>query len=115
MKYNHGELAGAEAILRDLTVSDPDDPRGWTMLGMTAIREKSYGQALEAFRQATALAPRDPFARVMTGLALHKLGRDDEALAQCRGALAIAPKDPNALALIATIEREAASRQPSPR
>src|SRR5208282_935241 len=106
LKYNHGDLAEAEAILRDLTAADPYDPRGWTVLGMTAIRENHNGQALEDFRQATALAPRDPFARVMAGLALHKLGRDQEALEQCRGALAIAPSDPNAQALIAKIQRE---------
>ncbi len=112
-KYNHGDLPGAEAILRNLTTTDPYDPRAWTVLGMTAIREKNNDLALECFRQATALAPRDPFARVMTGLALHKLGRDQEALEQCRSALAIAPNDRNAQALIARIERETPSRQPS--
>ncbi len=114
-KYNHGDLAGAEAILRDLTAADPNDPRAWTMLGMTAIREKNHQQALECFLRAQALSPRDPFARVMTGLALHKLGRDQEALTQCRAALAIAPNDRNAQALIATIQRENPSTQPAPR
>ncbi len=111
LKYNHGDLPGAEAILRDLTANDPNDPRAWTMLGMTAIREKNHQQALDCFLRAQALSPRDPFARVMTGLALHKLGRDQEALTQCRAALAIAPNDRNAQALIATIQREAHSGQ----
>ncbi len=113
LKYNHGDLVGAEAVLRDLIATDPYDPRAWMVLGMTAIRQKSYGQALEDFRHATALAPRDPFARVMAGLALHKLGRDQEALDQCRCALAIAPGDPNARALIARIARETPSKQPA--
>ncbi len=115
LKYNHGDLAGAETILRGLVAADPYDPRSWTVLGMTAIRQKSYGQALEDFRQATALSPRDPFARVMAGLALHKLGRDQEAIEQCRGALALAPNDANARALIAKIQRENPSAQPAPR
>ena len=115
LKYNHGDLPGAEAALRDLSASDPYDPRVWTMLGMTAVREGNNQAALSWLQQAAALAPRDPFARVMAGLALHKLGRDREALEQCRGALAIAPEDPNARALIARIEREARAAQPSPR
>ena len=48
-------LAGAEAILRGLTASDPYDPCEWMMLGMTAIREKNHQQALECFRHAQAL------------------------------------------------------------
>ena len=115
LKYNHGDLAGAEAILRDLIAADPYEPRAWTVLGMTAVRENNNAQALEDFQQATALAPRDPFARVMAGLALHKLGRDQEALEQCRGALVIAPDDPNAQALIARIARENPSAPPAPR
>ena len=113
LKYNHGDLAGAEVILRDLTAADPYEPRAWTVLGMTAVRENNNAQALEDFQQATALAPRDPFARVMAGLALHKLGRDQEALEQCRGALVIAPDDPNAQALIARIARERPSKEPA--
>jgi protein O-mannosyl-transferase len=114
MKYNHGDLTGADNILRDLAARDPSDSRVWTMLGLVASHQQHHEEALSDYQHAVALTPLDIFSRTMAALTLHRVGRDTEALDQCREILALSPKDPNAQALMAKIEHTMESHQPPP-
>jgi protein O-mannosyl-transferase len=74
IEWRHGDLAGAEATLRDLTRSQPNDPGVWVLLGRATEREGRPQEALSAYERALALAPYDPQIRALAGQARHALG-----------------------------------------
>lgn len=60
-----GELAGAEAVLRTLTVNAPGMPTVWFQLGMVLRLRDQHAEALTAARRAVELAPGLLPARVL--------------------------------------------------
>ena len=103
----HGDNQQAEAILRDLTASHPDNFLLWSELGLALAGQNRSEDAVSAYYRALALAPTDLRARIQAILQLRKLGRNREALAQCRQALAVAPDELGQLALLKEqIERD---------
>jgi protein O-mannosyl-transferase len=91
LTMRHGDPAGAEKILDELTVNYPHDYQVWTMLGLLMWAQNRYPDAAAAFAHAVALAPGDARPYYFAARALHRLARDPEALEQCRRALAIDP------------------------
>src|SRR5215471_7528092 len=70
----------------------------------SALRTKSYPQALELAQSARRQWPKDVRILVLEGMALNGLGRGSEALASFHGALEISPDYVPALEAAAEIE-----------
>ncbi|HUO05723.1 MAG TPA: tetratricopeptide repeat protein [Candidatus Binataceae bacterium] len=102
---SHGDITGAESVLRDFLRSHPDNAQAMVSLGMTLSAQQRNDEALAIFRNAIAIAPQDPTLHYLTALTLHNMGRDREAFSEGSIALAGAPNDPNARALMNAIER----------
>jgi len=111
-KFNHGDLAGADSVLRELANRTPNDSRAWTMMGLVAARLRRNEEALSDYQRALALAPRDSFTRLLSAAVLLRMDRDSEALDQCRAVLAVSPNDPNGRALLDKINRKMAAQTP---
>ena len=91
MKAKHGDLRGAEDLLRDLVQRYPDDSRLWTALGPLLADANRSEESLRALERAQQLSPDDPEPHFFAARVLHAIGRDRDALQQCRRALALAP------------------------
>lgn len=95
------------AQLRERLVSQPDDARGWALLGRTELTRGDLANARSALERALTLAPRDPQIRADLADAIAQAqgnrleGRPIELL---REALADDPKHPKALALAGAYE-----------
>src|SRR5688500_553651 len=59
--------------------------------GSTALEEKRFGDALEAFSAAAKLAPRDPGVALGVGVAAFMLGQNDDAEAWLQRSLKLDP------------------------
>lgn len=69
--WRHGEVAGAEAIVENLTSRYPGDPRVWILLGLAMEQEGREAQARSAYQRALAITPYDPQARMLADRALR--------------------------------------------
>jgi len=103
--WRHGDNAGAEVILHNLTRNYPSDPRVWVMLGLAMEELTRNQEALAAYERALSINSYDARTRLFMARTLHAMGRDREALAECRSAQDIAPNDANARALMAQIQQ----------
>ncbi|HUO06655.1 MAG TPA: tetratricopeptide repeat protein [Candidatus Binataceae bacterium] len=111
LSFRHGDVAGAEKILRDLIQTDPANTLALTGLGALLSTQHRFDDALAAYRRATAITPNDPIPHYLAALALHRVGRDAEAREQCSIALTAAPANPDIQALMVEIERTSAAHQ----
>jgi tetratricopeptide (TPR) repeat protein len=68
------------------------DPAALGAAGWTAIDEKRFGDALEAFASALRSRKNDPALYAGAGLAAFMLGQNDEAQTWLEGALKLAPQ-----------------------
>jgi tetratricopeptide (TPR) repeat protein len=91
LRMRHGDAAGAERVLRDLTNDYPNNGQVWALLGLLMSDENRYQEAVDAFARAETLTPGDVRVHVFAAQSLHMLARDPEALDQCQRALAIDP------------------------
>ena len=103
IKMSHGDLRGAETILRPITARYPGDLLPWVQLGLALGAQKRYQEALSAWQQALKISPNDPSVHLLSAQALHLMGRDSESLEQCRAVLVAAPDNASAQALMAQI------------
>lgn len=98
--------AATIAAQREQLGRDPDNHRGWFMLGLTYRESGAFTNAVQAFRRAAELAPRDADYAAYLGEALLLGARDrppPEAERQFRRALELAPGNPQARYYLATL------------
>jgi len=68
-----------------------NDPNALARQGVTAMEQGRFGDALDAFTQASKLVPRDPSLCVGAGVAAFRLGQNDEAEVWLQRALTLDP------------------------
>ena len=115
----HGDVAGAERVLRAAIERHPTIPGLRAMLGQIQAQANQNQEALLSFRH---LLGDSLYAAVSvkTGVyvhiaqVLHTMGRDREAFDQCRLALALDPGNPAAQSLKAELQSNLAARSPQP-
>jgi Flp pilus assembly protein TadD len=90
-----GQLERAIEMLRRRTELAPDDPNGWTALGVALQRQGT--DAAAPLTRAVELAPQNFDALRNLASWLGKQGRHEEAEKQFRAALALKPSDPGCL------------------
>ncbi len=79
--------------------ANPDDVKGWAMLGWSYLGTNKFAEAAEAYRKASALDPKNPSIKSGLSQALIKSADGKvtpEALAVIEEVLALDPKDPGA-------------------
>ncbi|KRG67373.1 tetratricopeptide repeat protein [Pseudoxanthomonas dokdonensis] len=93
----------AEADLRKILVSDPDNVAALNALGYTlADRTERYQEALELIDRARAASPEDAAIIDSYGWVLYRLGRNQDALVELRRAYTL-QKDPEIAAHVAEV------------
>ena len=94
--------------LREQLRRDPDNDRGWFMLGMTYRSSERFTEAAQAFGRAAELAPRNADYAAYQGEALLLAGGDTPPTAEAerlfRRALALQPGNPQARYYLATLK-----------
>jgi cytochrome c-type biogenesis protein CcmH len=102
-----GSMEEMAAQLRERLRQEPDNDRGWFMLGMTYRESGRFAEAEQAFRRASELAPRNAAYLAYRAEILLANGHDNpptEAAALFRRALEIEPGNPLARYYLATIK-----------
>ena len=91
-KFNHGDLDGMEADLRELIERRPDNAMALNALGFTlADMTTRFGEAYELIERAHRLAPDNPAILDSLGWVLHKQGENARALPYLEQAFAMMP------------------------
>jgi tetratricopeptide (TPR) repeat protein len=85
----------------------PADPAALDVAGWTAIKEKRFGDALEAFTDALASRKNDPVLYAGAGVAAFMLGQNDEAQTWLERALNLAPQYDDASLLLGELHYRA--------
>jgi Flp pilus assembly protein TadD len=110
------DLKRAELSLKKAMSMDPKSADANLLMGYLSLRQaeamkredvkrdECLGQALAAFRKASALDDKDPVSICMTGFVLEKMGRSDEAIRYYSTALKIKPNDELATSLLAKVQ-----------
>ena len=97
------DIARAEADLRKVLVTDPENVPALNALGYTlADRTKRYQEALELIDRARVAEPDNPAIVDSYGWVLYRLGRNDEALVQLRRAWTLS-RDPEIAAHVGEV------------
>jgi cytochrome c-type biogenesis protein CcmH len=102
-----GSTEAMAAALRERLRQDPDNDRGWFMLGMAYRDSGRFAEAAQAFRRASELQPRNASYLAYLAEIVLANGHDNppaEATALFRRALAIEPGNPQARYYLATIK-----------
>jgi Flp pilus assembly protein TadD len=99
--FRDGKFEEAEAMLRDVVASEPENPAACHMLGLIALGRGRHADALAEFSRAIAANPR--FARAHVSLALAQVAIGDRTAAEAsyRQAIALNPKLPMAVVNLA--------------
>src|SRR4051812_31306100 len=95
------------AALAERLRQDPDNDRGWFLLGLSYRSAERFGEAARAFRRAAELAPRNADYAAYLGEALLLEGGGGpptEAGQLFRRALELQPGNPQALYYLATLK-----------
>ncbi len=91
-RFQSGDLAGAEAICREILASNPRSAAALVRLGFLAHRRGDYPAAADWFSKARALDPRDAHVHFNLGAALQQMESTDEAIACFRESIALLPQ-----------------------
>jgi tetratricopeptide (TPR) repeat protein len=83
-----GQLASAEALLRQHLTARPADAEAWRLLGDMLLRQRRFAAAVGAFEQRLAILPDDPAARFGLAAALYNQQKPAEALPHARALVA---------------------------
>ncbi|MFQ5935084.1 MAG: tetratricopeptide repeat protein [Acidiferrobacterales bacterium] len=89
--HRAGELKQAEALYRQVLISQPDHPDALNLLGLIAVQNAQYKDALQLFERAIHINPDFPDYHNNRGGALRALQRLDQAIAAHQQALALNP------------------------
>ncbi len=79
--HQAGDLAGAEAVYREVLRRDPSHTNAWCYLGIVQHDRDRFADAVESYRQALALQPNFPIALNNMGNSLRMLRRIRESIA----------------------------------
>ena len=71
---------------------NPDDPKGWVLLGLAYLDRNEYPRALEAFQRAVTVGPESAEAHNWLGVALAEKADLPAAIAEFRRAVALDSK-----------------------
>ena len=93
-----GDLAKAEALVRQATVVSPDFAEAHNTLGKILQDLRRPDEAIRCFKQATILQPRYVEAYFMLGQLLEKCGRAPEALTNYDRVIELEPQNAQAYA-----------------
>ena len=115
----HGDVAGAQRVLRAAIERHPTIAGLWAMLGQIQAQANQNQAALLSLRHLlwdSLYAAVSAKAGVYVHIAqvLHAMGRDREAFDQCRLALALDPGNQAAQSLKAELQSNLAARSPQP-
>jgi len=104
LQFRLGAPRDRAAIARRLTEVQPEDGRGWLLLGEALKDTGAAAERETALRKAVALRPDDPSA--LNGLAwlYMQQGKASEAAPLITRAIQIAPYDPNMLDTLAAVQ-----------
>jgi Flp pilus assembly protein TadD len=91
-----GDLAGAEAHFRTVTLTWPTSAGAFQNLGRALSAQGKLTEAAETLRRAAELAPESAEVRIDLGTVLFNLGRIDGAAAELERAVALAPESARA-------------------
>ena len=115
----HGDIDGAERVLRAVTERDPNLAALWVTLGQMQARANQNQEALLSFYHARQypyftreLAT--PGFYLQIAQVLHVMGRNREAFDQCRLALALDPGNQVAQSFKAELQNNLAAKVPQP-
>lgn len=89
----NGQLAEAEAVLRQIVDSTPDHHAAWHMLGLIAFEVGKLPLSIELIVHAVRLNDAVPLYHRNLGELYRRLGRWDEAVAAGKRATGLAPND----------------------
>jgi len=89
-----GDLAAAEACLREAIAAAPGSGLAHARLGVILATLGRLDEAAESFDHAVALAPDDPYAHMNLANVHRRLGRSDAALEHYRAAVRLNPDLP---------------------
>lgn len=89
--HQQGQLEPAEALYKEILLTQPKDFDALRLLGVIALQRGQYLQAVELISAALAINPDDAYTLSNLGNALLNAHRPDEALAGYERALALDP------------------------
>jgi tetratricopeptide (TPR) repeat protein len=90
-----GDLAGAEAAVRDVLAREPDNPTALNFLGyLFADHNRNLEEAVELIRRALAADPDNGAFMDSLGWAFYRMGRLDEARTSLERAVVLSGGDP---------------------
>ncbi|MFM8754377.1 MAG: tetratricopeptide repeat protein, partial [Phenylobacterium sp.] len=81
-------------LARDAMRADPEDGRGYAILGAFELLTRNTDRAQMLCEQAIQLNPSLPLGHAMRGSSLNLAGRPEDALVSLRTALRLSPSDP---------------------
>lgn len=101
-RCEEGQIAEAEALLRQILAVEPAHPDSLQMLGVVLHRLGRGDEGLGLIRRAIALRPDAHAYQGNLGAVLIRLGRYDQAVEALQAALALAPNSPTTLSNLGT-------------
>ncbi len=90
-RVQRGDIAGAEATLRERLRRDPHDPEALHLLGLLRYSERRYAEAVQLIERATARAPENADYLGNLGEACRAAHRFEAAEAALRRAVTLSP------------------------
>lgn len=90
--HRTGRRAQAAEIAQEILRVDPGHTGSLNLLGMTALAENRYEQALGFLTQAMEVDGSDPFLHVNLGRVYRRLGEDDKAIESFQTAIRLLPE-----------------------
>lgn len=95
--FQRGDVAGAEAILKDLLARTPDDPDALHCMAAIHHQKGDLAGAASYFDRAREASPYDAEIAFNRTVVLFSLGRHTQTIAACEHFLTLRPGDPEAL------------------
>ncbi len=95
-----GRESEAESLLRQTIAEIPDAAAAHHALGLSLIRQKRYGEAMQSLKRATELEPAQPRYAYVYAVALQSAGQTAEARQVLEAALAGSPANADILTML---------------
>ena len=84
----------AVAHLENATKLDPNNEKGWQLLGVAHDAAEQFAEAIASYQKGVAAVPKSPTLKHELGMALLEAGRNDDAAKVLVDACKLAPNDP---------------------